>query len=267
MKWLESITAGFVTVLLAASIAGAAVSSNTASEKYDRTFPLSADGTVSLQNVNGNVTVSAWGNDEIKIAAVEYADDEEELGRVRIEVDPGQNEIVIRTRYLDHGSRQHDHGATVDYVLTVPRNANLNKIMTVNGNVEVSGATGKITASTVNGIVDAHGQMRHCDLSSVNGKVEGDFTALRHGSEISMKNVNGKIVVRLPKKPDASKEASTTSGHIRDEFGLRTSDEGEYGSFVHIGAKLKGKLGRGDASIRLSTVSGSIEILRSDSGR
>ena len=267
MKWIESVSAGSLAVLLAASITAAAVMANTISEKYDKAFPLSADGSVSLRNVNGNVGVSAWDKNEVKITAVKYADDEEELGRVIIEVNPGPNEIAIRTKYPDRRGREHARGATVDYVLTVPRNANLDEIMTVNGNVEITGVTGKLSASTVNGFVDARGGMQSCELSSVNGRVEGEFTSLPHGSKVSMKNVNGKIVISLPLKPDADIEASSTSGRIRNEFGLRDSDESGDDSFVRIGASLKGKLGNGDASIRLRTVSGSIEILRSGSGR
>ena len=42
-------------------------------EEFHRTVPLSANGRVSLDNVNGNVTITGWDRNDVQIDAVKKA--------------------------------------------------------------------------------------------------------------------------------------------------------------------------------------------------
>ncbi|HMS11047.1 MAG TPA: hypothetical protein PKE66_16285, partial [Pyrinomonadaceae bacterium] len=149
----------------------------------------------------------------------------------------------------------------VDYKISVPRNAKLDAIEAVNGSVNVSGHAGSTKIAAVNGNVNASELSGIADLSTVNGRVIADFGSVARGSLISLRTVNGSVSVTLPSDVDATIKADSLNGPISNEFGLQVR-KGEY-----IGRDLHGKLGSGDAQIRLNSVNGELAIKRKNDGR
>src|SRR5580704_19752681 len=68
-------------------------------QDFHRTVPLSADGRVSLANINGGVEITGWDRNEVQIDAVKTASDQQRLDEARIEVEASSNSVEIRTRY------------------------------------------------------------------------------------------------------------------------------------------------------------------------
>src|SRR6516225_10347795 len=114
----------------------AASASDTVTEEFHRTVPLSANGRVALGNINGNVTITGWDRNEVQIDAVKKADSQEKLSEATIEVDASSDSVRIKTRYPEH--RTNNNPASVSYTLHVPRAARLDSIDLVNGSLEVS---------------------------------------------------------------------------------------------------------------------------------
>src|SRR5450759_1563567 len=121
-------------------------------QDFHRTVPLSANGRVSLDNINGNVTITGWDRNEVQIDAVKKARDQQKLDEARIEVDAGSDSVQIKTKYPDY--HNNNNPATVTYELHVPRNARLDHIDLVNGSLQVSQVSGEIDAELVNGKSD-----------------------------------------------------------------------------------------------------------------
>ena len=105
-------------------------------EDFHRTVPLSANGRVSLENINGNVTITGWERNEVQIDAVKKARDQQKLDEARIEVDASSDSVQIKTKYPEY--HNNNNPATVTYELHVPRNARLDHIDLVNGSLQVS---------------------------------------------------------------------------------------------------------------------------------
>jgi phosphomannomutase len=117
---------GTVCALLALSLAAHASDHRGAlTEEFHQTYALTPDGRVELDNINGDVHISTWDRNEVKVDAIKSADLKERLDEAKIEVDAGKDYISIRTRYPDHdhnftwGSR--NNPASVEYTLTVPK--------------------------------------------------------------------------------------------------------------------------------------------------
>src|SRR5437588_8740570 len=89
-------------------------------EELHKTYPLDADGRVSLKNVNGDVHITAWDRNEVQVDAVKTAKSKEALDEAEIVIDSAAGSISIRTRYPEHQSRHRDQ-ANVEYTLKVPR--------------------------------------------------------------------------------------------------------------------------------------------------
>ncbi len=267
MRYRKSIAVQLTVLLFAAFSTSAATGKGSVTEKFEKSYAISAGGTVSLENVNGDVKVTTWDKNEVKVEAVKSADSREALDKLKIEVDASSDRVEVHTRYPKHENGDNGHNMSVNYVLTVPKGASLDEVKTVNGQVEIAGVKGDVTVSTVNGWIKTDGLKGNCDLKTVNGKIDAEFSALRSGHEINMKSVNGVLTLRLPENPDANIEASTTVGKISDDFGLQTSRRSDQHSYVRVGDRLRAKLGNGGARVVLETVNGNISIIRSSSDR
>src|SRR5438552_3603193 len=126
-------------------------------EELHKTYPIDADGRVSLKNVNGAVHISAWDRNEVEVNAIKRASTKEALVEASIVIDSASSSISIRTKYPEEERRSHngrDH-ASVEYTLKVPRHARLFAVETVNGGVDVKGVSGAVKVSSVNGPVVA----------------------------------------------------------------------------------------------------------------
>ncbi|HZP17586.1 MAG TPA: DUF4097 family beta strand repeat-containing protein, partial [Terriglobales bacterium] len=258
-------TLGIVLALvLNAALARAASDEDAvATEEFHQTYPLTGNGRIQLENINGGVHISVWDRNEVKVDAVKTAHDQQGLKDVEIRVDTRAGSIAISTHYGKREENRHDyHGysaPSVEYTLTVPRNARLDEIKLINGPLDVAGVTGEVRASCINGKLAAHGLAGEVKLATINGPLEADFE--RVAPRIELSSVNGEIRLTLPSDAKARVEATTVHGWINNNFGLHTNDH------RWVGHDLNGELGGGGAEIRLRNVNGPVEIRHADDSR
>ncbi len=236
-------------------------------ERFEQTYPLSANGRVSVSNVNGSITIDTWDRNEVKLEAVKTADDKDRLADVEIKIDAQKDSLTIETNYdnwkRDGGTRGwKNYGKlSVDYRLTVPKNAVLDKIETVNGSVNITNSNNLTKASAVNGQVIATNLRGTANLSTVNGTVEASFDQLQSSNRISLDTVNGQVNLTIPSDANATVRADTVNGSIINDFGLPVR-KGQY-----VGRDLYGKIGSGEVQIRLNSVNGGLNIKRKNDGK
>jgi DUF4097 and DUF4098 domain-containing protein YvlB len=262
--WLGALL-GVVCALFAFA-AGAQASDHSFTEEFHKTYTLTPNGRVELDNINGAVHISTWDRNEVKVDALKYAGTKERLDEVRIEIDSGNDYVSIKTKYPDHnltfnsiwGSRNNPAG--VEYTLTVPRGARLDEIQLINGELDVTGVAGEVRASCINGRLEAHNLSGRAKLSTINGHLDARFDRLA-GSSIELSSVNGSVELTIPSDSKAEIEASTVSGGIDNDFGLHVNHH----SFV--GHDLRGELGNGGTRIKLENVNGRIDVRHASDGR
>jgi DUF4097 and DUF4098 domain-containing protein YvlB len=221
-------------------------------EEFHHTYALAADGRVSLENINGNVQVTSWSRNEVRVNAIKRASSRERLEAIEIKIDSDPDELQIKTRYHPHFN---NNPGDVEYTLMVPRGARIDRFELVNGAFDAEDLGGEVNASSVNGRIQVRGLSGGARLSVVNGQLEATFDRLDEPKTISLDSVNGSIDLAIPPDASVTLDASTVSGSIHDDFGLPVT-----GQFV--GYKLHGTLGDGRAQVRLSDVNGSIKIRR-----
>ncbi|MBA3694228.1 MAG: DUF4097 family beta strand repeat protein, partial [Acidobacteria bacterium] len=234
-------------------------------EKFTQTYPLNANGKVSVSNVNGSIAVETWDRNEVKLEYVKTADSRERLSEVQIRIEARQDSFSVETDFeqwkRNDGKWKKNNRFDIQYRLIVPRNAILDEIETVNGSVSITGAGNVTKASAVNGEVRATNLRGTANLSTVNGTVEADFEALQAVSKISLETVNGTVNLTIPSDANATVKADTLNGNITNDFGLPVR-KGEY-----VGRDLYGKIGSGDVQIRLNSVNGALSVKRKNDGR
>jgi len=242
--WTTSLGALIALVLTATAFAEVTA-------EFHRTVPLSSSGRVSLENINGNVTIVGWERNEVEIDAVKKANSQQKLDEAKIEVEASNDAVHIRTKYPE--GRTNNDPATVTFEVHVPRNAHLDGINLVNGSLAVSEFGGDLKANLVNGSSNIHDLAGRTDLSSVNGSVNAFYRSLNNVPEIRLKSVNGPVKLGLPASPNADVSVSTVNGGITTDFPLQVQ-----GKFM--GRHIDGKLGNGGTKIEISNVNGAIRI-------
>jgi DUF4097 and DUF4098 domain-containing protein YvlB len=230
-------------------------------EAFNQTYPLTPTGRVSISNINGDVRISVWDRNEVKVEAVKRAYKPERLSEVNIEVTNTADSVLIKTKYPERNlnferRNRENNPASVEYTLTIPRGARLDGAELVNGSLDIDGLQGDVHASLVNGEVKAAGLGGEVKLSTVNGRVEANVSRLTEAKSVTLNSVNGSIVLVVPSGASAQIKASTIHGGITNDFGLAVED----GQFV--GHSLSGEIGSGGPRIRLNNVNGSIAIKR-----
>jgi len=244
-------TFAFAAALLAT---GSLVASVTEEETFS--YKLNDGGRFSISNVNGSVVVTGGAGDSVEIIATKKADNQKDLDTIEIEISHSADEIVVETDLggSDHWFSHGNNSGEVKYEVIVPMGTRLDSVETVNGNVNISGVSGKVDAESVNGDLDISDLAGDVGLSTVNGSIDAAFTRLENEQRVKIETVNGRVTVNLPANADVDINADTLNGGINaSDFGLET-DKG------FVGSDLNGKIGNGSARLNINTVNGAIKI-------
>src|ERR1017187_2912749 len=262
--WLGATLGTVCSLLILALGAHASDHRGALTEEFHQTYALTADGRVELDNINGDVHISSWDRNEVKVDAVKYADTKERLDEAKIEIDARNDSISIRTKYPNHDHNwtwgAHNNPASVEYTLTVPRKARLDEIKLINGELDINGVSGEVNASCINGRLEAHNLAGRARLSTINGHLDARFDQLA-GQRVELNSVNGSVDLTIPSDSNAEVEATTVSGGINNDFGLHVNHH------RFVGHDLRGELGSGGARIKISNVNGRIEVRHAQDGR
>jgi DUF4097 and DUF4098 domain-containing protein YvlB len=262
--WLGAILGTICALLILALGAHASDHRGALTEEFHQVYTISPDGHIDLENINGDVHISSWDQNQVKVDAVKYADTKEQLDQAKIEVDAGKDYVSIRTKYHDHDTTwnwgSHHNPASVEYTLTVPRTARLDEVKLINGELDLAGVSGEVRASCINGRLEAKNLAGRAKLSTINGKLDAQFDQLA-GSSIELESINGEVSATIPSDSKAEVEASTVSGSIHNDFGLHVNNH------KFVGHDLRGELGNGGTHIKLSNVNGRIELHHAQDGR
>ena len=239
---------GAVLLVLSAGILNATVIGTPRAE-FRASYSLAANGRVVVQNLYGDVEITAWDREEVLVQATKRSADPRRLDDAQVVVDSTSGLVSIRTQYTGADA---EHPASVEYHIMVPRRANLEQVRLINGGLSISGLAGPVKASSVNGSIKANRLEGEAELSTVNGRLEADFHRVSRCHAISLKSVNGPIQVSLPAGAGATVSAQNLSGGIDADFGRpwRASN----------GNRLEASVNGGGAAVRLQNVNGGISI-------
>jgi hypothetical protein len=240
------------------------------SKDFHYSYPLTANGKLSVEAFNGSVEISGWDQETVDVSGTKYARTEQALDDVEVSVEHTANAVSIRVKRPSIGRGNEG----VRFVIKAPRAAVLDRITTSNGAVRVAdgagpariktsngsihldGLKGSVEAQTSNGAIEATldeaaGPVR---LETSNGSVEVRLPA-RFEDDVRVHTSNGGITVRAPETLNARVSARTSNARITSDLDVRT--RGEIGKH-----SLEGTIGAGGPLLDLTTSNGGIRITR-----
>jgi hypothetical protein len=273
------------TLLLAGCCIDDFGSSERYSEDFHYSYPLRPDGRISVENFNGSIEISAWDQPSVDVSGSKFASSTAARDAIKIEVTPAPDSVSIRTvRPFEHRNT----GAR--YVLKVPRKIELQRVVTTNGSIHVTGINGPARLKTTNGglrVISLDGPLDgvttngsieleriqgDCNVKTTNGRVRaeavsGAFEASTSNSGVDARldqlrpggvrvaTSNGGITLHLPEPLNGRLLARTSNGSVHTDFDVRVQGEMRKNH-------LEGTIGSGGPVLDLSTSNGSIRILR-----
>lgn len=175
--------------------------------EFHKTVPLSAGGTVSVNNISGRIRITTWDQNEVKIDAVKEADRDQDVSTSDIQVDASPNSVTIRTTYSSgprvmNPRRMSGGGVSVNYEIKVPRTAQLSSLISISGDIEVIGPIAMVVARSTSGSVMASQVVGGAQVISTSG----DVTARKIGGVLVARSVSGSLIVE-----DVDSQATVTS--------------------------------------------------------
>jgi len=129
-------------------------------------------------------------------------------------------------------------------------------VSSVNERIRISNATGEITAETINGGISMTGiDSKSVDASTVNGTIvyEGKLAA---GGHYAFGTHNGDVLMGIPDGSNATFTLRTYQGSVSTDFTL----EGYNREDARRGRRVTATLGNGSADVNLETFGGAIRL-------
>ena len=155
--------------------------------EFHEAYELAPNGVVTVSNTSGNIRVTGWDENRVKVDAVKRGGREDEVELVEIRVTATRERIEIQTLY----PRGRQMNLSVDFDLKVPRGAILEPINTASGNVTILGPVQRVTAGSRSGNLSATDINDAATLNSRSGNV----TAIRVKGELRAETSSGEVVV------------------------------------------------------------------------
>ena len=230
------LAAGLVLILVAA--ASRANEYPESAHRTDRFTESTAPRRLSVENVSGDIVVSAGATfsatADISVRAETGALARKYLDETKVRLrNEGNGEYSLVTEEPGvRVTRQDGHRWSLDihrdnaryrvevrYAITLAPEAALD-VHTVNGNVSVSGIAGALEATSVNGRVRLAGSRHDVRAKSVNGAIEATVAELSRGASIEANTVNGNIQLELPARAAFEFHGHTMNGDILSTFPL-----------------------------------------------
>ena len=227
---------------------------------------LAAGQTIEIKGINGEVRAVAASGNEVEVTATRSAR-RSNAADVRVEVVPHTGGVTICAVYPEapgqppnecqagaggrSSSRNND--TVVDFTVGVPRGVGFIG-RTVNGSIDGDSLQGNAEGYTVNGSVrlNTTGLAR---ATTVNGSITASMGRTDWPDGANFKTVNGEITLSLPPAVNAEVRAESLNGNVRSELPIAVSGQ-------ITARRLQGVLGSGGPTLALSTVNGSITLLK-----
>ena len=247
----------------------------TAQEEIDETRPLSANATVSVDNISGSIVVTGWDREEIHVTGTlgkgaERLDIDGDKRRLHVEVvlPKGKKNINVKSSHLEillpYGCRLELEGISADIEVAkvtgrvsaqsvsgdiiVQGEPDELKLETVSGDLELAVTCERVEASTVSGDAELTGcRVQTLGVSNISGKISVEDAIARR---VELGTVSGKIAFEGQLTEGGSLECGSQSGDIRVILPAELDAEVELGTFggtteSYFGPRHKPKKGFG----------------------
>jgi hypothetical protein len=227
-------------------------------EIVDQKYNVDADATLTVQNIDGSISVYAADKPEIRIQAIKKAYDAERLRGIVVDVKATQNSVAITTSFPPRKNALSDRSGTVDYIIVVPQTARITDLSLTNGELLVEGLRngGSARARLVNGWLAGHNCFGDLDLAVETGRLDVAYDWWEN-REFAIKafSTRGNVRAIFPSDASLNLSASAVEGRVANGF---ASTKASAADVIHSVAEVIGP--EAQAVVSLEARRGNIRI-------
>jgi hypothetical protein len=190
-------------------------------DRIERTIALQADGTFSLQGIDGSVEIYGAEENEVKVFAVRKAFSLERLNQIQVRISGRDDVMRIETTAPPRprwGLK--DRSGTVDYTIILPQHARISSLEMPNGDLIIHGMRGgPVSASLGNGRMTVHNCYCNQTLRVQRGRLDlfFDWNDLR-AIAVDARVINGNIQAVIPSDSSFRLRAASATGRVASDF-------------------------------------------------
>lgn len=252
-------------------------------ETQTKTYPLSAQGVVAVDDSSGDVTVTGWDSDRVEVTATKTAFSHDDLQRIETRADSTSDRLLLAgvlpnncfncdvSLDIHVPMRAHLTIATSSGDVTIHSFEGPARVDTSSGDVEVrdaggevhlhassgdvklDGIRGPLDAITSSGDIDASGLANDLNLVSSSGSVSAEFSHVNAVHSVRMVTSSGDIELTVPRGTGFKIEATTGSGSIDSNLALPIRERDS-------GSDAVAQVGDGKIAVQLRATSGDISV-------
>jgi DUF4097 and DUF4098 domain-containing protein YvlB len=262
-------------------------------EREKKDFQVSGTPDLTLSTFDGSIEIRAWDRSEVSVEIEKRASNKQQVDQIEVKATQSGNRITLDVRYPEQG-RPHfgfSGSRSARLIASVPRQANLDvrtgdgsiSIERISGKVQLNTGDGSVKVTEIAGDLRAHTGDGSITLDRVDGRVDadtgdgsitlngklqgvrlktGDGTVRlraddgsRMAEDWEIHTGDGSVTLELPEPFDADLDAHTGGGSVAVET---VSVKGEVSK-----NSVRGQLGAGGRSLRVTSGDGTIKISRS----
>ena len=190
-------------------------------ETIERDYPIDPNGTLSLTNIDGSISIYGAHRTGFHLQAIKKAYSVSRLKAIQVKVDAHPNSISINTMFPPSKNwGLSDRSGTIDYIIVLPTTCDISRAQLNNGEILVAGIdTGNVNASIENGRIF----IRNC-FGNVQATASTGALALMYdwwnNREFSakMRIADGNLFANIPGDASFRIYAEAPNGKIGNDF-------------------------------------------------
>lgn len=181
---------------------------------FHYSFDMRPGARLEVEGFNGSVEIQSWDQNKADISGAKYGNSDAALDAIRIDARQTPDGVMVRAVRAS-GFRGN---LGTKFVIQVPRNTRLDRIVTSNGGIRIENTEGPVVARTSNGGVRLAGVHGDVDVTTSNGGVDVDGATGRAVLNTSNAHIQ---VARL----SGPVHAQTSNGSVTLEFDSTPKDD------------------------------------------
>lgn len=223
-----------------------------AAQDFEQSYPLVPGRQhITIVNKMGDVKVTGYGGEDIKISAHKKGPDKDSIKIVDRSFGPNINLFPVCSKFKSSET-------SVDFEVKVPTST---KYIFINlesgsGNIEVADFSGSLVAKSSRGRINVVNVDGFVAARSISGDMNAEIKQTQGRSQLQFSSISGDIKVTAPKDISALVFMKSSSDNIKTDFSL---DRRQH---RYEGPTARGKLGSGTQMIHISSVSGNVSLVK-----
>ena len=223
----------------------------TAAQDFERTYDLVPGRDVTIDNKMGDVKVTGYDGEDIKVVARKEGPDKEDIEITEKNFGP-------RVLLFPRSSKFKSTNTRVDFEVKVPKSKGMvfMALKSGSGKIEVRDYNGWLVADSSRGESKFVNVKGHLYARSLSGSIYAEIDQSHDGSQMRFDSISGDIQVTAPPDLNALVAMKSASGDLETDFPIEIHQR------RYRERTANGKLGSGSQMIWISSVSGSVSLMK-----